>query len=84
MLIPLHLPQVDSACLKVGVGRSSFYRWLQRARDPSAPSKFKKFLAAVDAAKEAKRAASGVLTSQPASGKLSTGGRVPWCVVHAV
>ena len=65
--------QVDSACFQVGVGRSTFYRWLQRARDVGAPEKFKQFLAVINAAKEAKKAASSVLSSAPTSGKLSTG-----------
>jgi transposase-like protein len=65
--------QVENACYEVGIGRSTFYRWLQRARESGASEKFKQFLATVNAAKEAKKAASSVLSSAPASGKLSSG-----------
>lgn len=64
---------VESACSQVGVARSTFYRWMHRARDPDAPEEFKIFLAAVDSEKEARRVARNQLSSAPTAGKLSTG-----------
>ena len=42
---------VDVACAGAGIGRTTFYRWLERARLPDAPEALVSFRNSVDAAK---------------------------------
>jgi hypothetical protein len=42
---------VDVACAGAGIGRTTFYRWLERARLPDAPETLQSFLNSVTAAK---------------------------------
>jgi len=61
---------IEAACARVRIGRTTFYRWLTRARDPHAAPIFHELLAVADKAKQRMRD-NGSTAAQLGNGKLS-------------
>ena len=42
---------IETACAAVGIGTTTYYRWIQKADDPNAPDKYREFRDAVTRAR---------------------------------
>ena len=58
---------VDVACATAGIGRTTFYRWLERAQSPDAPQALQTFRDGVLQAKRTPKKASGPSVAKPFS-----------------
>lgn len=66
---------VDVACAGAGIGRTTFYRWLERARLPDAPLSLQSFLNSVMAAKRAPKKPASPAFAKSAIGKRAAPSR---------
>jgi transposase len=42
---------IETACAAVGIGTTTYYRWIQKADDPNAPEKYREFRDAITRAR---------------------------------